>query len=283
MARTAAALVRRGAADPGRTITFLWGNEIQGTQRFINDDSVRRQGIKWGMSLDMVGENTALTGGTFLIEKMPDPSAVWVRGEDQHTEWGGRPLTAAQIWPYWYNDFVKQRCLDRSAATGGSWVVRANPYEGGSDHTPFVSAHIPGLLMWHFTDQYYHTDRDRLEMVSRATLANVGNCALSIGLILTTHDRPANVRAAITELADVASARLAAEAALSRAALAAPGGDAEHERTILAAWRDYYLGALARVPEIALPTASFEPELATASARVRAAAESALASLSQGN
>ncbi|MCO4098465.1 hypothetical protein [Gemmatimonas sp.] len=50
--------------------------------------SLRRAGVKWGLSLDMVGENTALTGGTFLIEKMLDPSAVWVRGEDQHSEWG---------------------------------------------------------------------------------------------------------------------------------------------------------------------------------------------------
>ena len=32
------------------------------------------------------------TGGTFLIEKMPDPSAIWTRGNDKHTEWGGRKL-----------------------------------------------------------------------------------------------------------------------------------------------------------------------------------------------
>ena len=61
-----------------------------------------------------------LEGGTFLIEKMPDPSAVWVRGEDQHTAWGGgTPLTVDRIWPYWYNDFIKQRCVDRSLAKTG--------------------------------------------------------------------------------------------------------------------------------------------------------------------
>jgi len=27
------------------------------------------------------------TGGTFLIEKMPDPSAIWTRDNDKHTEW----------------------------------------------------------------------------------------------------------------------------------------------------------------------------------------------------
>ena len=32
--------------------------------------------FKLAYELDMVGEDTEKTGGTFLIEKMPDPSAV---------------------------------------------------------------------------------------------------------------------------------------------------------------------------------------------------------------
>ena len=36
----------------------------------VNDQlSVRTRGVKWGVSLDMVGEDTKKTGGTFLIEK----------------------------------------------------------------------------------------------------------------------------------------------------------------------------------------------------------------------
>jgi hypothetical protein len=187
MARTTSVLFKSGRINPARTLTMLWGDEIRSTQRYLQEDSVRRTGVKWGMSLDMVGENTALTGGTFLIEKMPDPSAVWVRGEDQHSEWGGRAIAAADIRAYWLNDFVRQRCLDRASTTG--WVVKSNPFEGGSDHTPFLNAKIPAVLLWHFTDQFYHTDRDRIEMVSAATLGNVGNCALSTGLLLTAGSR----------------------------------------------------------------------------------------------
>ena len=40
-------------------------------------------------SLDMTGEDTAKTGGTFLIEKQADPSAVWPRPSDPH--WSGAP------------------------------------------------------------------------------------------------------------------------------------------------------------------------------------------------
>ena len=275
MARTAAVLVKRGQANPARTLTFLWGDEIRSTDRFLKEDSVRRAGVKWGMSLDMVGENTALTGGTFLIEKMPDPSAVWVRGEDQHSEWGGSPIAATAIRAYWFNDFVRQRCLDRASTTG--WVVKSNPFEGGSDHTPFLSAKIPAVLLWHFTDQFYHTDRDRLEMVSATTLGNVGNCALNIGLLLTA-GTPQITKAALSELAEVAVRELRTQGDLSAKAIQG-GSTMATERTIIEAWRDYYVTALTKIPEMAIKTAGFDANIAAAQARVRRSATAVLSKL----
>ena len=268
VARVAALLVKSGRANPSRTITFLWGDEIRSTARFLSDDSTRRAGVKWGMSLDMVGENTAKTGGTFLIEKMPDPSAVWVRGEDQHTEWGGRPLTVDEIRPYWLNDFVRQRCLDRAATTG--WVVKANPFEGGSDHTPFLTAKIPAVLLWHFTDQFYHTDLDRIEMVSATTLGNVGNCALTTGLLLATGSRDVTL-AALEELTRVAETTLQTQGTLSRDTLAR-GAKIDGERLIIDTWRNYYLGAIDHVVDIAARPMSVAAKLKSARERVRKAA-----------
>ena len=268
MARVAAQLVKAGTANPKRTLTFLWGDEIRSTDRFIKEDSVRRTGVKWGMSLDMVGENTAKTGGTFLIEKMPDPSAVWVRGEDKHSEWGGRPLAEKDIRPHWFNDFVRQRCLDRAAQTG--WVVKANPFEGGSDHTPFLNAQIPAVLLWHFTDQHYHTDLDRIDMVSAASLGNVGSCALTTGLLLTDGSRPV-VLAALEELTRAAEKELATQKVLGRDTLSR-GGTVETERHIIDAWRDFYLGAIDRIPDIAVGPIELGVALSAAKERVRKAA-----------
>ena len=100
---------------------MLFGLEIAQTRNFLADDSVRTRGVRWGLSLDMTGEDTKKTGGTFLIEKMPDPSAIWTRGDDHHTEWGGSPLTKARLVPHYFNDYLLARCLDQAAATG--WVV----------------------------------------------------------------------------------------------------------------------------------------------------------------
>src|SRR5690606_39573119 len=68
-------------------------------QRYIKENSERAKGIMWGMSLDMVGENTEKTGGSFLIEKMPDPSAIWTRGDDKHTEWGAGDVQETDLFP----------------------------------------------------------------------------------------------------------------------------------------------------------------------------------------
>ncbi|WP_448633154.1 M28 family peptidase [Pedobacter panaciterrae] len=159
MARLTASLVKSGKLIPQRTLTFLWGDEIVSTQRYIKENNERAKGIMWGMSLDMVGENTEKTGGSFLIEKMPDPSAIWTRGTDKHSEWGSGDVKEEDLFPHYYNDLVMKICNDQGKHA--NWKVNYNPFEGGSDHTPFLKNKIPGLLMWHFTDVFYHTDNDQ--------------------------------------------------------------------------------------------------------------------------
>lgn len=247
MARVTAQLVKAGRIRPLRTITFLWGDEIVSTARYIRDDSVRAMGIRWGLSLDMVGEDVTKTGGSFLIEKMPDPSAIWTRGNDKHSEWGGSPLKESDMFPHYFNDLLLNRCLQESKATG--WVVNTNPYEGGSDHTPFLQARIPGLLMWHFTDVFYHTDGDRLDMVSAAEMKHVGVSALATAYLLTQARRNTAI-ALIKDIAANALQRLQTEYELGNANVQ-EGGDAAKEKHILTVWRDWYLTALERTADIA--------------------------------
>ena len=171
MAKTAAKLFVENKIDFKRTMTFLWGDEIISTRRYIQENPERAKGIKWGISLDMVGENTAVTGGTFLIEKMPDPSAIWTRGKDKHSEWGGEVLKLEDMKPHYLNDFIISTFKEQGKYA--NWVVETNPFEGGSDHVPFLRGHIPSVLFWHFTDQFYHTDNDRIDKVSQETLKNV--------------------------------------------------------------------------------------------------------------
>lgn len=246
IAASSARLLKAGKINPERTITYLFGDEIVSTRRFIQEDKERAKNIKWGMSLDMVGENTALTGGTFLIEKMPDPGSIWIRGVEKHTEWGGRPLKKDQLKPHYFNDLTIN--VFQAIGQKKNWTVKFNPFEGGSDHVPFLSGNIPGVLLWHFTDQFYHTDGDRIDKVSAETLENVGTGALMIALMLTENKEGLGDYL-LDELNKTLSARLADELKLSEEAIAG-GGAKEMEIDILSTWADYYMDVLDTTTDI---------------------------------
>lgn len=248
MASLTADLIRQGKIDPKRTITYLWGDEIISTRRYIEEKEKRTADILWGISLDMVGEDTEKTGGSFLIEKMPDPSAIWTRGGDKHSEWGGRPLSKEDMWPHYFNDFMIS--IFKLQGQHANWEVNNNPFEGGSDHTPFLRADIPGLLLWHFTDQFYHTDNDRIDKVSKTTLTNVGTAALASAMVLANGDESTAI--GMTDLVlKAALTRLTIEFDLGQTLIAKGESTKEKEVDILETWGDYYTASLAQVTDLA--------------------------------
>ncbi len=270
MASLTAKLINEGQIDIERTLTFLWGDEIVSTRRYVEEDETRAKDIKWGISLDMVGENTAITGGTFLIEKMPDPSAVWTRGKDKHTEWGGSPMSLSQMQPHYLNDYL----IDKFETQGklANWVVETNPFEGGSDHMPFLRNNIPSVLFWHFTDQFYHTDNDRLDKVSKETLKNVGAAALNASYVLLNAQKA--VAAHIIEtIQKRAIARLDEELKQGQLAIE-NGGKRATQIKIIRAWEDWYIKAIATTQDMMADSAILEESIAKAQQMVSEAANS---------
>ena len=122
---------------PARTLTLLWGDENRASDAWIAADKARAARVLAMMSLDMTGEDVTKTGGTFLIEKGPDPTALWERPSDPHSEWGASTVERSLVRGTFLNDLHLAVALRRARDTG--WVVRTNPYEGGSDHTSFAA------------------------------------------------------------------------------------------------------------------------------------------------
>jgi hypothetical protein len=228
--------VRRGVVPPpARTITFLWVDEIRGSEQWIKQYADRMKGVVAMMSLDMTGEDTSKTGGTFLIEKGPDPSAIWARPSDPHSEWGAGKVDPETVRGSFLNDLHLAVALRRARDTG--WVVRTNPYEGGSDHTVFMKAGVPSLLNWHFTDRYYHSNFDTIDKVSAPEMENVAIAVGTTALFLASADKSDS--AALRRLMQTArDARLATETK-NRAT-----------PEILAAWRKWYDEALASLSRL---------------------------------
>jgi hypothetical protein len=257
MATLTAKFIKQKQYQPNRTLTFLWGDEIISTRRYVQEDSIRAKDIKWGISLDMVGENTEKTGGTFLIEKMPDPSAIWTRGNDKHTEWGGSKMSLNQMKPHYLNDFL----IDKFKAQGkrANWVVSTNPFEGGSDHVPFLRENIPSVLFWHFTDQFYHTDNDRIDKVSKTTLKNVGTTALIAAYTLLNADEN-TAKSILSDLEKAAINRLNEE--LKQSKIAIHKGDAlATQIEIITAWKDWYKKSFATIKDLVADKKTISKEI----------------------
>ncbi len=275
MASVTAKLVKEGKFVPKRSLTYLWGDEIISTRRYVQEDSIRAKGIKWGISLDMVGEDTEKTGGTFLIEKMPDPSAIWTRGNDKHSEWGGRPLKLKDMKPHYLNDFVIERFIAQGKRA--NWVVNTNPYEGGSDHVPFLRGNIPSVLFWHFTDQFYHTDNDKIDKVSQTTLKNVATAALISAFELINSDEN-SAKLVLANIENAASNRLDEE--LKQGKIAIQKGDAlAIQKEIINTWKDWYVNAASTTSDMVSEGSSYKAEIEKTQAAIKAKAKSTLEEL----
>jgi hypothetical protein len=82
---------------PQRTLTFLFLNEIGGSREWLNANAAAVPRVKYMFSLDMTGEDVSKTGGRFLVERYPDPGAVWDRPWDPHSEWGRGDVRAESL------------------------------------------------------------------------------------------------------------------------------------------------------------------------------------------
>jgi aminopeptidase YwaD len=243
---------------PGRTLTFIWGDEIRASRQWITDHPAEAKRVRYMFSLDMTGENTSLTGGTFLIEKAPDPTAVWSRPSDPHTEWGTSPVKAESLRGTLLNDLFLAVAQERK------FPVQTNPYEGGSDHSVFLAAGVPSALAWHFPDRFYHSSLDRPGMTSPAEMKHVGVSVAATALLLAgATPRDASDVAAL--LGRAASARLALErrqgAELVKAAPDRAAAEAT-EQAVIAAWRKWYGEALRETLD--LPPGGADAELRAA-------------------
>jgi hypothetical protein len=145
-------------------------------------------------------------------------------------------MSLEQMKPHYLNDFL----IDKFKAQGKrtNWIVSTNPFEGGSDHVPFLRENIPSVLFWHFTDQFYHTDNDRIDKVSKTTLKNVGTTALIAAYTLLNADEN-TAKSILSDLEKAAINRLNEELKQSKIALN-KGESFATQIEIISAWKDWY-------------------------------------------
>ncbi|MCL1810422.1 MAG: M28 family peptidase, partial [Clostridiales bacterium] len=165
-------------ARPERTITFVWGDEIQMMRRWLAKYRDEFSTMKGMINLDMVGEDPYLTGGIMTVDKTPDPSMVALTYNATSRPYGiepkfiyrygnqtypGQPPLAGRtdyirtpdvfsVWTSTYNSLPFNNYpglyLNDMYSQAGFLVEEKSPdfdqilciHEGGSDNDPFVDA-----------------------------------------------------------------------------------------------------------------------------------------------
>ncbi|MCL1809974.1 MAG: M28 family peptidase [Clostridiales bacterium] len=165
-------------ARPERTMTFVWGDEIQMMRRWLARYRDEFNTMKGMVNLDMVGEDPYLTGGIMTVDKTPDPSMVALTYNASSRPFGvdpkfiyrygnqtypGQPPLAGRtdyirtpdvfsVWTSTYNSLPYNNYpglyLNDMYSQAGFLVEEKSPdfdqilciHEGGSDNDPFVEA-----------------------------------------------------------------------------------------------------------------------------------------------
>jgi aminopeptidase YwaD len=235
--------IEDGAVPPlERTLVFLWGQELEVSTEWLEHAPMP---IAAGLVIDMVGQDPAIVGAPFRIERMPDPGALWLRAPDAHSEWGAHEVDPAMVRGHFLNDWMRAATARVDARDPIEWQTVAHPFEGGSDHVSFLRRGLPAVLAWHFTDSAYHTTLDRMDRVSgeemRRVAAVVGGAAIGIAT-----DTRAD-REEMLETVRVAALERMRWVEASGVAQLREGGDPALEQQIAHAWTRWYDEALLSV------------------------------------
>jgi aminopeptidase YwaD len=176
-ARTLAALrARRELGTLERSVRFLWVPELTGTHAFVAVDGARAARVATALNLDMVGEDQAKCGSTFLLERGPCFAGSFAE-----------ELLAR----------IRERAVDWVTSYSGaghySLVRMAEiPYGGGSDHAvwvdPAIGVPCPMLIQW--PDRFYHSSHDTPDKTDPASLVLAARCAATYAGFLATAAEP---------------------------------------------------------------------------------------------
>jgi aminopeptidase-like protein len=163
-ARTLARLIADGDMPrPRRGVRFLWLPEMTGSYAYLSGHEEDISRMVAGINLDMVGEDQAQTGASFLIERPPDAMSSFA------------PDLLERLREELFDDAPSHTGL------GGYSLFRhaTTSFSGGSDHCifsdPTVGIPMPLLIQW--PDKFYHTSADTLDKVDPTMLARAGTLA----------------------------------------------------------------------------------------------------------
>jgi hypothetical protein len=147
------------------TIRFVWGPEFVGVAAMLHQMKDRTGPPTSVINLDMVGEDQALCGGPFVLERNPETQIATIAPVAEH---------------------LMDAMFARTNRHPGTW--RAAPFLGFSDHAIFADPHIgcPAVQLCHERDRFNHSAADSVDRVSPIEMQRATTLGASLAWLLAS-------------------------------------------------------------------------------------------------
>lgn len=133
----------------------------------------------------------------------------------------------------------------------------------------FLKRNIPSVLFWHFTDQFYHTDNDRIDKVSQKTLKNVGIASL-VSAYTLLNANSTTAKSILQNIEKAALSRLQEEKKQSEVALK-KGDSLSTQLSIISAWKDWYINSTKTTLDVVKDSAKHQDYIKETSKKIDSA------------
>jgi hypothetical protein len=161
---------QRACWGTDRAIRFIWGPEFVGLAATLHTHVTHRTHARPPsavINLDMVGEDQALCGGPFLLERNPDSQVSMIAPIAEH---------------------IVDRVFASTGPHPGDW--RSVPFMGMSDHALFADPQLgcPAVQLCHAPDRFNHSAADSLDKVSAVEMGRATAAGAALAWVLANDD-----------------------------------------------------------------------------------------------
>jgi aminopeptidase YwaD len=194
MARALLKLVAEGKLPkPKRTIHLLWGQEISGTQAWLDKHPEIARTLIADLNFDMVGLGLAPNGSIWQMHRTPDTFPTVLNDVAQDVLETIAEVNRERIRHGGVSVPVVSQNGSRDPLS-----IKVERAFGGSDHAVFMGRGIPAVDFATWPDPFYHSSKDVPEHLDPTQFKRAAVVGLAAALVLANAD-------------DVGAARVVAE------------------------------------------------------------------------
>ena len=180
---------------PRRSVRFLWVPEISGSMAYIRANPEEAKRMIAVTAIDMAGSNVAKSRNSFRLMSTPYSVNSFINDVNQQFfEFVGETNREKVNNRRLYYSF--QYPIVDPQGSRDQFYYNIEKHYGASDHTVYLNAGIPAILLNNWPELAYHTNEDSAGNADPTQFKRAAFIGLSASLVMANADGPGALRVA---------------------------------------------------------------------------------------